>query len=87
MKKTYVFLAGLAAGLSLALPFGLVAQDVRPLRPGSYALTLGESAAFAWRINTVNGTVSVCAAPDDPADKTAPRCSPWGADILAKLSR
>jgi hypothetical protein len=83
MRRTYIFLAGLAAGFAVALPFGLVAQDVRPLGPGSYNLVVGESAAFAWRVNTVNGTVSVCAAPDDPAGKTAPRCSPWGADILA----
>lgn len=83
MRRPYIFIAGLAVGFALALPFGLVAQDVRPLGPGSYAITVGESAAFAWRLNTVNGTVSVCAAPDDSAGKTAPRCSPWGADIVA----
>ncbi len=83
MRPAYILLAGLAAGFVVALPFGLIAQDVRALGPGSYGLVVGENAAFAWRINTVNGTVSVCAAPDDPAGKTPPRCSPWGADILA----
>jgi hypothetical protein len=84
MRRPYIFAAGLAAGFALALPFGLVAQDVRPLGPGSYDLVVGPDAAFAWRVNTVNGTVSTCAAPDDPAGKIAPRCSPWGADILGR---
>lgn len=83
MRRPYIFLAGLAAGFVLALPFGLVAQDVRPLGPGSYDIIIGENAQFAWRINTVNGTVSTCAAPSEPAGRTAPRCSPWGADIIA----
>lgn len=83
MKRPYLFLAGLAAAFAFALPFGLVAQDVRPLGPGSYNIIIGENAQFAWRVNTVNGTVSTCAAPSDHAGKVAPRCSPWGADILA----
>jgi hypothetical protein len=87
MTRLQIFLAGLAVGLAVALPFGLVAQDVRALGPGGYEIAVGESAAFAWRVNTVNGTVSVCAAPNDPAGKTAPRCSPWGADILANPNR
>lgn len=87
MTKPVLFLIGLAVGAALALPFGLVAQDVRPLGPGSYAIALGETTGAAWRINTVNGTVSLCAAPDNPAGEVAPRCTPWGADILANPSR
>jgi hypothetical protein len=87
MTKFPTFLIGLAIGGAIALPFGLEAQDVRPLGPGTYNLVVGESADFAWRVNTVNGTVSVCAAPTDPAGKTAPRCSPWGADILTGPKR
>ena len=83
MKRPYLFLASLAAGFAFALPSGLVAQDVRPLGPGSYNIIIGENAQFAWRVNTVNGTVSTCVAPSDPAGKVAPRCSPWGAGILA----
>ncbi|NKB55444.1 MAG: hypothetical protein GKS00_03815 [Alphaproteobacteria bacterium] len=87
MTKPLLLLVGLAAGAALALPFGLVAQDVRPLGPGTYKIAVGESAAFAWRINTANGTVSVCAAPDDPASNTAPLCSPWGAGIISNPKR
>ncbi len=87
MTKLSILLVGLAIGAAFTLPFGLVAQDIRALGPGSYDLVVGESANFAWRVNTVNGTVSVCAAPDDPAGRTAPRCSPWGADILSNPKR
>jgi hypothetical protein len=87
MSKAMMFLIGVAAGLAAALPFGLDAQDVRALAPGSYHIAVAENAAHAWRINTVNGTVSVCAAPDEPAGSTAPRCSPWGADFVGKPAR
>ncbi len=87
MKKVSVFLLGLASGAAIVLPFGLVAQDIRPLGPGTYNLVVGESADFAWRINTANGTVSICTAPNDPAGKAAPHCSPWGADFVANPKR
>lgn len=87
MTKPLIFLIGLAAGAAAVLPFGLVAQDVRALGPGSYEIALGDNTAFAWRLNTVNGTVSVCAAPEEPAGKIAPKCSPWGADFVPNRRR
>lgn len=87
MTKPIVFLIGIAAGAVAALPFGLDAQDVRALAPGTYSIVVGENAAYAWRINTVNGTVSLCAAADEPAGKIPPRCSPWGADFVGKPNR
>ena len=58
MKRPYLFLADLAAGFAFALPFGPVAQDVRPLGPGSFNIIIDENAQVAWRVNTVNGTVA-----------------------------
>lgn len=87
MTRLGIFLIGAAVGVAAVLPFGLVAQDIRALGPGSYAIVVGDSAAFAWRLNTVNGTVSVCAVPDDPAGRVAPRCTPWGADIVPNPKR
>lgn len=87
MKKPLIFLIGVAAGIVVALPFGLDAQDVRALAPGTYHIAVGDNAAYAWRINTVNGTVSVCGVAGNPAGKEAPHCSPWGADFVGKSNR
>ena len=81
MTKSQTLLIGLAAGAALALPFALSAQDTRAFGPGFYELSVGEGGAFAWRINTANGTTSYCAAPSDPA-VAAPVCSAWSTGII-----
>ena len=81
MNKTLLLLIGLGAGVALALPLGLSAQDSKTLGPGLYEIAVGEGGTFAWRINTANGTTSYCAAPSDPATQ-APTCSQWSTGII-----
>ena len=81
MNKMLYLAAGLAVGMAVAIPFGISAQDFRALGPGFYTIAVGQDGTFAWRVNTANGTVSVCRAAIEPA-AASPACSPWSSTIL-----
>jgi len=82
MTRSRILMIGLALAAAAALPLAISAQDVRPLGPDIYRIAVSADGGIAWRLNTANGTVSTCRAPIDPAGRAAPRCSPWGADMV-----
>lgn len=79
MTKTQMILVAIAVAV---VPLALSAQDIQPLRTGSYAIvTSGQNPTTAWRINTTSGTVSVCYA---AGQDTAPRCTPWSENYIKR---